>query len=115
MKHEHFNVHRKVKEIIEKNKTRVTNKLVDNEEKIIINAEELKETWENYIKQLFHDNRPDPPQIVCEAGPKILIEEVNTAIKTMKENKAAEPENMQAEFLKLLDENNVKWLTSIYI
>lgn len=50
----------------------------------------------------------------CETGPEILVEEVEIAIKTMKNNKAAGPNKFQAKFLKLLDEDNVKWLTSLF-
>lgn len=56
---------------------------VDDEGVVIINKEEIRDTWKMYIEQLFYDNRPEPPQIRGLTGPAI-IEEVQSAIKTMK-------------------------------
>lgn len=113
-RYDSFNVYRKINEITGKYKTRSVNKLVDNEGKIIVNKEEIKNTWKSYIEQLFYDDRPNPPQTNYETGPRILVEEVQNAIKNMKEGKASGPDNIQTEFLKLLDEDNVKWLTSLF-
>lgn len=81
---------------------------------IITNKEEIRNIWKNHIETLFHDTRPEPPtETNCITGPSILEEEVRAAITTIKEGKAPGPDNTEAEFLKLLDEDNIKWLTSI--
>lgn len=114
LKYDSFNVHRKVKEVTGKYRTGTRNRLVNNEGKIIVGQGEIKDTWKTYIEQLFYDNRPEPPQIKGETGPNILIEEVQAAINGIKDGKAPGPDNVNAEILKLLSEDNVKWLTKIF-
>lgn len=51
--------------------------------------------------------------LLYQTGTRIGIEEVHFAIKAMKEGKASGPDNTQAEFLKLLDDESVMWPTLI--
>ena len=95
-------------------KSKKVNKLTNNKGEIIINKQNIKETWKNYIEQLFHDVRPEKPNIVDEFGPPILVEEVKSAIYSMKSGKAPGPDGIQVEFLKLFDEMSMKWLTEIF-
>lgn len=113
-KYDSFNVHRKVKEVTGRYRSKTGKRLVNDEGKVIIGQDELKDTWKTYIEQLFYDNRPEPPQLNTETGPKILMEEVRAAITGMKDGKAPGPDNVNAEILKLLSEDNVKWLTAVF-
>uniref|UniRef100_A0A8D8SJV6 Craniofacial development protein 2 n=1 Tax=Cacopsylla melanoneura TaxID=428564 RepID=A0A8D8SJV6_9HEMI len=112
-KHDDFNVHRKVREITGSYRKANTGKLEDDTGKLILTTEERKDTWKKYLETLFYDTRNEvSPEINEEMnGPQILEEEVQTAINQIKQGKAAGPDQIQAEFLKLLDETKIKWLT----
>ena len=47
-------------------------------------------------------------------GPSILREEVQAAFSTLKEGKAQEPGGVLVEFIRLLDEEHIDWLTNIF-
>ncbi|KAL1446308.1 hypothetical protein WDU94_012325 [Cyamophila willieti] len=114
-KFDEFNVHRKVKEVTGLGKKRTYGKLLDQNENIIVDINEKKETWITYLGKLFEDNRRDTIQPVNgDNGPPILVSEVSAAIKQMKDGKAAGPDNIQAEFMKLIDENGLEKITSLY-
>lgn len=113
-KYDSFNVHRKVKEITGGYKAKPANRLTDNEGNILFDKNEIKNTWKTYIEKLFHDKRNEPPQMETETGPSILISEVRTVIAQMKDGKAPGPDKLHAEFLKLLDDDGIKWLTEIF-
>ncbi|GJQ88249.1 hypothetical protein Trydic_g13237 [Trypoxylus dichotomus] len=74
-KHENFNVHRKVKEITGACRRKHLTRLTKNEGNAIINTVELKDTWKPYIEQLFHDTRPEPPEVVDDTRPYILVKQ----------------------------------------
>lgn len=69
--------------------------------------------WRKYIEQLFDDDRPEATEWECVTGPSIMEEEVRTAIKDLKMGKTPGPDNTEAEFLKLINDENIKWLTSM--
>lgn len=70
----------------------------------------------NYIEQLYEDTSrlervPDFDQM--ENLP-IMIEEVERAMAQIKKDKSPGPDNIYGEFLKLLDEEGVSWLTNLF-
>uniref|UniRef100_A0A8D8VC16 Craniofacial development protein 2 n=1 Tax=Cacopsylla melanoneura TaxID=428564 RepID=A0A8D8VC16_9HEMI len=109
-----FNLHKKVKEVTGTMRKKSSNILTDPGGKIITDKGEVKKVWELYIKELFHDERPDPPHIRGNTGPQILEEEVEAAIKNAKENKAVGPDEIPAELVKLFGGENIKWITTLY-
>lgn len=109
-----FNVHRKVREVTGKFKTKTVGKLVDDNGELIVDREDIKDTWEKYIQQLFFDERGNPPSIPTESGPTIMTDEVQAAINTLKDGKATGPDGVNSEFFKLLDDESVKFLTRIF-
>uniref|UniRef100_A0A8D8RKC5 Craniofacial development protein 2 n=1 Tax=Cacopsylla melanoneura TaxID=428564 RepID=A0A8D8RKC5_9HEMI len=109
-----FNVHRKVKEVTGRFKRRQYGKLLDKDGKIIIEQQEKKERWMQYVEELFEDDRGMMDEITGDSGPSIMENEVEIAIKQMKEGKAAGPDNLEIEFMKLLNETGVKKLTKMY-
>lgn len=112
-RHDDFNVHKKVREVIGKHHKKICAPLVNETGDIIVDSEKKKETWKIYLEKLFHDVRED--QVTEESeGPDILVEEVRAAIDQLKTGKAAGPDKVQAEFLKLLDDEKTKWLTRIF-
>lgn len=103
---------KKVREVTGKHKKNNCGKLMDEEGNLMMSTEERKNTWKKYVEKLFQDERsekrPNAPEI---QGDDILEEEVRVAINQIKHGKASGPDEVEAEFLKLLDEPNVKWLT----
>lgn len=79
--HDEFNIHRKVKEIAGMYKQKSCEKLVNRDGNIIIDLEEKKTEWKNYIENLFQDTRPEELMELGESnGSSILIDEVRAAI-----------------------------------
>ncbi|KAH1000011.1 hypothetical protein HUJ04_008234 [Dendroctonus ponderosae] len=78
--------------------------------------------WRKYIQHLFNDTRPEPPELADTTGSDILIDEVDAAIKSMKEGRSPGPDNINAEFLNLLgddssaglDAKNIAIMTNLY-
>lgn len=100
-----FNIHKKVKEITGKYKKNNCGKLMDEEGNLMMSTEEKKNTWKKYIEKLFQDERRERGPSASEIqGDDILEEEMRAAISQIKHGKAAGPDEVEAEFLKLLDE-----------
>lgn len=112
-KYDSFNVHRKVKEAARLCRPKTIGCLTNRKGQILINTQD-KLTWEDYIKQLFHDKKISPTNANIITGPLITTSEVEAAIKQLKCNKSPGPDKFYVEFLKLLDEDGIKWLTEIF-
>lgn len=114
-KHDHFNMHRKTKEAAGMVKRKTVGRMIDEEGNIIIEKEAKIEKWKDYITKLFDDEqRGDPKQITCVTGPYITEDEVRVTISLMKDGKMAGPDGIQSEILKLLDDDAITWITSIF-
>lgn len=113
-KFDSFNLHKKVKEMAGTVKRRAVNVLKDNQGRVIVKKSEIKQTWEEYIKQLFDDVRTVPPNIDNTNGPPILEGEVQAALKNAKEQKALGPDGIPAEILKLIEGKNLRRLTKVF-
>jgi len=77
---------------------------------VIIEQQEIKDNWKEYLEKLSYAQKPNKycfeNQVIT--GPRILTTEVEAAIKNMKKGKATEPVTMETEFLKLLNESRIK-------
>lgn len=72
-------------------------------------------TWNEYLEKLFEDHRKEHFDIKeTLSGPKILQEEVQTAIVELKDTKASDPYNIQSELLKLFDERTITFITQVF-
>ena len=81
---------------------------------IIMDKDKMLERWSEYIGELFEDNRQGRPVIsCCLDGPKILKSEVREALKRMKKNKAAGPDEITIEHLTALEEFGIDRVTEI--
>lgn len=82
--------------------------------KIIINKNEIKDTWEKYTKQQFDDNGTERLETNNKTGQDIMIEKVESTLTEIKDDKAVVLDKIEVEFLNLLDEEGVKWLTILH-
>ncbi|XP_039291049.1 uncharacterized protein LOC120352831 [Nilaparvata lugens] len=108
-----FNVHRKVKEVAGEFFFNKSGRLADVHGNLVIDKDERKKVWEQYLKDLFHDLRAQQPVFEDDTGPKILLEEVKAAMKQMEDGKATGSDEISIELLKLMDEENMKTITNI--
>lgn len=114
-KYDSFNLHKKVKEAAGMYTPKIPGCMTDNQGHPIMDREQLKSHWKHYVENTFKDDRNRVSlNTECRTGPPIMYEEVKTAIKCTKDGKAAGPDNFYSEFLKLMDEEQIKWLTTIF-
>ncbi|BES99415.1 Hypothetical protein NTJ_12233 [Nesidiocoris tenuis] len=113
--HDDFNLHKKLREMTGTGRRNVPSVIVNSFGNVAVTKEEKFAVWEEYVRELFGDHRPD---IVLSSredreGPAILREEVAHAIKTAKCGKAVGPDRVSMELLKLLDEGSLTQLTRL--
>ncbi|GFO32443.1 hypothetical protein PoB_005894800 [Plakobranchus ocellatus] len=81
---------------------------------IIIDKEKILERWAEYIRELFKDDRKDHNIMKNNfAGPLIMKEEVETAIKKMKHGKATGPDNISVELIEALEDFGIGKVTHL--
>ncbi|GFO24183.1 RNA-directed DNA polymerase from mobile element jockey-like [Plakobranchus ocellatus] len=81
---------------------------------IIIDKEKILERWAEYIRELFKDDRKDHNIMKNNfAGPPIMKEEVETAIKKMKHGKATGPDNISVELIEALENFGIGKVTHL--
>uniref|UniRef100_A0A8D8SH15 Craniofacial development protein 2 n=1 Tax=Cacopsylla melanoneura TaxID=428564 RepID=A0A8D8SH15_9HEMI len=113
-KHDSYNLHRKVKELTGTCNRKQQGKLTDSDGNIIIDKQEKLKTWKEYLEKLFEDQRERHLQMEEPTnGPTILRQEVESAISQLKDGKAAGPDEINSEILKLFDEESVILLTEM--
>ena len=111
-------VHSKIKEVSGKKGCPNIGCIKSKEGNIQMNKEEVLNRWSEYIEDLFNDNREE--QIIKKdiEGLPILKQEVEAAIKKMKNGKATGPDNIPVEIIVALDDLGIeavtKLLNSIY-
>ncbi|KAI8439845.1 hypothetical protein MSG28_001314 [Choristoneura fumiferana] len=77
-----------------------------------------KKRWKEYYEQLLNEEFPSENQITLPsiAGPLECIHpmEIKVAIRKMEHNKALGPDNVPVDIWKLLGEDALPWLTSLF-
>lgn len=113
-KYDTFNLHKKVKEMANCNKKRPTAILRDQNNDIILGVENKLQRWREYVEELFNDSRPYTPpaadELMNEKGLEITKDEIIHAVKSQKDGKATGPDNINAEVIKLIVEEDGKGL-----
>lgn len=113
--HDDLNLHRKIKMMTGTMKKKNNINITNEHNKLILDIEEKKQTWENYIKQLFNDNRGDIyPRVLSQEGPQILTSEVEHAIRITKGDKAPGDDEITIEYLKHMGDKATSLLTKLY-
>lgn len=113
-KHDSFGVHKKIKETSGIYRSRQAQFLVDSQGQIQMDVAGKLRVWKEYIEKLFHDTRPqnyELPEAV--SGPSITKAEVEKALARMKSGKAAGPDAVQIEIIKLINEDHMDILVTL--
>lgn len=116
-KYDSRNMHKKIKEMCGSYKNRPINNLWDENGKILCSLEDRLAHWKSYIEKLFQDQRMKPHNKDGKNGqtaPPITKTEVIYAIKNCKKGKAAGPDEVTADLIKLIDEDNVNILVDLF-
>ena len=116
-KYDSFNVHKKVKEFTGRYRKKAAAVLRDENNDIIVDTEAKLSGWKKYLETVFQNDRSVDPPEADDDGPDILREEVKHALLHLKNGKASGPDNLYAEVLKLIAEEEGEGLgilTSIF-
>lgn len=82
---------------------------------MLFERDNINKRWAEYISDLYSDaSRPESTPMENLQGPVILNEEVEKAVKNLKNGKAPGCDGIRAEELKALDSTEMKMLTSLY-
>ena len=107
-------MHHKVKELTSKNtKKKASGCIKDKNENILFEQEEIAAKWVEYITELYEDHREQMPKFEVTSGESIMRDEIQKALKSIKDGKATGPDELPAEALKALDEQNTEIITSL--
>ena len=107
-------MHNKVKELASKHtKTIASGCIKDKNGNILFNQEKIAARWVEYITELYEDHREQMPKFEVTSGVSIMKDEIQKALKSMKDGKATGPDELPAEALKGLDEHNIEIITSL--
>ncbi|RUS75926.1 hypothetical protein EGW08_016314 [Elysia chlorotica] len=85
----------------------------DKEGNMLFEQDKIKARWVEYVGDLFDDARPEKPTMPNEEGPPIMREEVEYALRGIKDGKASGLDNITIEMLKALKEFGVDELTKL--
>ena len=107
-------VHNKVKELTSKNtKKKASGCIEDQTGNVLFDQEETAARWVEYITELYEDHREQMPKFAVTSGECIMKDEIQKALKSMKDGKATGTDELAAEALKALDEHNIEIITSL--
>ena len=98
--HKFESMHKKIKEITGKRKLARGNVIKNKEGEIMMEIEEVLNRWEEYVKDLFEDDRGRKPRIhIPMTGPEILEEEILYVIKSFKRGKSPGNDEITIEMI----------------
>lgn len=107
-------MHKRVKQLTGKSKSAKGSGCIKNKDgDILFDQDEIAARWVEYVTELYDDEREPMPQFEVINGENILKDEVEKAISSMKNGKATGPDQISAETLKALDENNIEIITNL--
>ena len=100
-------VYKTIKSITKK-RNKTSSNIKDKDNKVLDKEEEVKQRWKDYYSELYNTPRQNdrtileeiPPNINVDEEPEITREEVEKALNTLKNGKAAGPDGIPAELLK---------------
>uniref|UniRef100_A0A8D8TK36 Craniofacial development protein 2 n=1 Tax=Cacopsylla melanoneura TaxID=428564 RepID=A0A8D8TK36_9HEMI len=114
MMHDSHNMHKKIRELTGAKK-QATHYLLNDNGDIIIETSEQIQLWEQYIEQLFDDERESVENIESPpSGPEILKEEISYAIQNIKRGKAPGPDELSGDVFQLIDDKHLNKLAHLF-
>ena len=107
-------MYKKVKEITCKKKINRSNAIKRDDGTMLMETEEVMERWEEYIRELFDDDRIENLEVrINEEGPSIIKDEVENAIRKMKMGKLTGEDEIAVEMLVALEDYGLDIVTEI--
>ena len=108
-------MHNRIKEMTGRVENKRCNTIKDKNGDIVMEKEEVKQRWKEYISELYDDEREDFEirDEDCVYSPPILPCEVSAALKEMANGKAAGEDGIAVEMLSVLGEWGVELVTEI--
>ena len=112
--HMHQKKYERVKQITGiKNATR-SSTVKDKHGNILMDLPDIMKRWEEYVGDLYEDNRGEKPEIVGEMeGPPIMQREVENAIRQMSRGKSVGEDQVSVEMVEAAGEIGGRKLTNI--
>ena len=82
-------MHRNIKEVAGRKRMARGNVIKNRDGVIVMEIDEVLKRWEEYVKDLFEDNRGEKPRLhIPMNGPDLLDEEIISVIKNFKKGKS---------------------------
>jgi len=107
-------MHKKIKEICHTRGSPTSGCIKSKDGDIIMDKDKILERWTEYIGDLYNDMRNEErTDTTNNEGPPILEEEVISALKKMKNGKAAGPDNITKEMIDALEEFGISTVTKL--
>ena len=106
-------MYKNIKEVTGKRNWNNSQAIKTKDGRTVVEENEIRTRWEEYIKELYNDERGQKPIKTNNEGPPILKEEIKAALNKMKKNKATGPDNIETEMLEAAGESGIKTLTEI--
>ena len=105
----------RVKLLTGKKRLRTGNAIKKKDGKIAMEEEEVLGRWKEYVEELFEDDRGEVPQLnnINMGGPPILKDEIEKAMRGMKEGKAVGEDGVNIEMLKAVKDFSIEKITKI--
>ena len=102
-------MHKTIKEITGQGFRKLGSNCIKSKDgKMLFNEDVIMSRWEEYVSELYNDDRGDPPEIEDEVGEEVLISEIENWIKDLKSGKASGSDMITSEMIKALNETGVK-------
>ena len=87
--------------------------IIDKHGKLLLDKEEIAARWVEYITELYDDYRDQMPNFEVTTGESIVREEVEKAMRSVKDGKAKGPDGLPAEGLEAFDDYNANCITDL--
>ena len=101
-------MHNKVKEVTGLKSKKTSSECIrDKDDQMLFEQDDIRKRWEEYVSDLYNDDRDENFTYNKGDGEDILQEEVESTLKQLKNDKTPGPDTIYSEMLKALDDENV--------
>ena len=106
-------MHDKVRQVVWRQKSGTSSCIEAKDGTIIMEKEEIIKRWQEYIGELFADDRGTRPCIRSGGGCMILKDEVERAIRSLSRGKATGPDGIAVEMIEALADFGIERITKL--